>query len=125
MDEIVKPAFSKLNPALVSVPQELTVAAANFNLDFSLMKVEAPQEFLGVGDALSTRRRGEAEEGQTHITARKLGAIFEALAPSVPHLYQAYGKRASAISSRSKIESHKGLNTGIFAPQVGPDGTSI
>jgi len=125
MDKIAKPAFSKLNPALVSVPQEVTVAAANFNLDFSLMKVEAPQEFLGVGDALSTRRRGEAEEGQTHITARKLGALFEALAPLVPHLYQAYGKRASAISSRSKIESHKGLNTGIFAPQVGPDGTSI
>ncbi|CAI6339428.1 unnamed protein product [Periconia digitata] len=125
MDNIAKSTFSKFNQALVSVPQELTVAAANFNLDFSLMRVEAPKEFLGVGDALSTRRRGEAEEGQAHITARKLGALFETKAPSVPYLYQAYGKRASDISRRSKTESNNGLNPGIFASQAGPDGTSI
>jgi hypothetical protein len=125
MDNIAAPIFSKLNPALLSVPQELTVAAANFNLDFSLMKVEAPKEFLGMGDALSTQRRGDAEEGQIHITARKLGALFEALAPPVPRLYQAYGKRASAISKRANTESHKGINTGIFSHQVGPDGASI
>ncbi|KAK3209884.1 hypothetical protein GRF29_44g966898 [Pseudopithomyces chartarum] len=125
MDNIATPIFSKLNPALLSVPQELTVAAANFNLDFSLMKVEAPKEFLGVGDALSAQRRGDAEEGQIHITARKLGALFEALAPPVPHLYQAYGKRASAISKRANTEPHKGINTGIFSHQVGPDGASI
>lgn len=125
MDNITKLTFSKFNQALVSVPQELTVAAANFNLDFSLMKVEAPKEFLGVGDALSARRRGEAEEGQAHITARKLGALFEAKAPPVTHLYQAYGKRASAISSRTKKESQKGIDTGLFASQIGPDATSL
>ncbi|KAF6815775.1 uncharacterized protein CMUS01_12383, partial [Colletotrichum musicola] len=119
-------AISKLNAALVSIPQELTVAAASFNLDFSLMKVEAPKEFLGVGDSLSTHRRGEAEDGQFHVTARKLGALFESLVPPVPHLYQAYGKRASEISSRSKSnKSSGGFNPGIFTPQAGPDGTSI
>ncbi|KAK2729017.1 uncharacterized protein CKAH01_10588 [Colletotrichum kahawae] len=120
MDQI-----SKLNAALVSVPQELTVAAANFNLDFSLMKVEAPKEFLGVGDSLSDHRRGEAEEGQSHITARKLGALFESLVPPVPNLYQAYGRRASSISSRSKSKWSSGLDSRIFAAQAGPDGTSI
>ncbi|KAF9878417.1 hypothetical protein CkaCkLH20_03909 [Colletotrichum karsti] len=120
MDQI-----SKLNAALVSVPQELTVAAANFNLDFSLMKVEAPKEFLGVGDSLSAHRRGEAEEGQSHITARKLGALFESLVPPVPHLYRAYGKRASEISSRSKSKWSDGFESKLFAPQAGPDGTSI
>ncbi|GKT58864.1 uncharacterized protein ColTof4_10135 [Colletotrichum tofieldiae] len=120
MDQI-----SKLNAALVSVPQELTVAAANFNLDFSLMKVEAPKEFLGVGECLSAHKRDEAEGGQSHVTARKLGALFEALVPPVPNLYQAYGKRASAVSSRSKSKSPNGFESGLFASQAGPDGTSI
>ena len=46
-------SISKLSAAVLSVPNELTVAAANFNLDFSLIKVEAPKEFHGLRDALS------------------------------------------------------------------------
>ncbi|KAJ2986758.1 hypothetical protein NUW58_g4875 [Xylaria curta] len=116
--------ISKLNAAVLSVPNELTVAAANFNLDFSLMKVEAPKEFHGVRDALSSYRRDKAEEGQPHITARKLGALFEALVPPIPNLIQAYGIRASAISSRSGVET-KNSSIGLFAAQAGIDGTNI
>ncbi|KAJ8121735.1 hypothetical protein ONZ43_g1889 [Nemania bipapillata] len=118
-------SISKLNAAIVSVPNELTVAAASFNLDFSLMKVEAPKEFHGVRDALSNYRRDEAEEGQPHITARKLGALFEAILPPIPNLIQAYGKRASAISSQSGAKAQKSSHIGMFSTQAGIDGTSI
>ena len=112
-------SISKLNTTILSVPNELTVAAANFNIDFSMMKVEAPKESHGVWDALSSYRRDEAEEGQSHVTARKLGALFEAIVPPIPNLIQAYGKRASAISSRSAAEAQKNSNIGTFAAQVG------
>ncbi|KAK5630378.1 hypothetical protein RRF57_006093 [Xylaria bambusicola] len=118
-------SISKFNTAVLSMPNELTVAAANFNLDFSLMKVEAPKEFHGVRDALSTHRRDAAEEGQPHITARKLGALFEAIVPPIPNLIQAYGKRASEISSRSGAEDQKSSHFGLFAAQAGIDATSI
>ncbi|MCJ1333973.1 hypothetical protein MMC10_010680 [Thelotrema lepadinum] len=119
-------AISKLHNAFMSIPQDLTVAAANFNLDFSLMKVEAPKEFHGLRDALSTHRRGDAEEGQAHVTARKLGALFEAKVPKIQHLIEAYGKRASAISSRSNAETKENTDRfGSFAAHVGPDGTDI
>ena len=119
-------AISRLHNAFMSIPQELTVAAANFNLDFSLMKVEAPKEYHGLRDALSTHRRDDAEEGTAHVTARKLGALFEAKVPKIQHLIEAYGKRVSAISSRSTNEAKKQHDyVGIFAAQAGPDGTSI
>ena len=118
-------SISKLNTALLSMPNELTVAAANFNLDFSLIKVEAPKEFHGVRDALSSRRRDEAEEGQPHTTARKLGALFEAIIPAVPDLLQAYGKRASAISTELTTATQVKPNIDLFAAQTGIDGTSI
>ncbi|CAN9228989.1 unnamed protein product [Alternaria alternata] len=115
-------SISKFSTALLSVPNELTVAAANFNLNFSLMKVEAPPEFHGLRDVLSHRRRREAEEGIQHITARCLGALFESLIPSVPRLTAAYGKRVSEISEQLNPDS---LPAGMFADRVGADGTSI
>ncbi|GKT84995.1 LOW QUALITY PROTEIN: uncharacterised protein [Colletotrichum tofieldiae] len=104
MDQI-----SKLNAALVSVPQELTVAAANFNLDFSLMKVEAPKEFLGLANVFQPTN-------ETRLRVASLTSRPESLA---------YGKRASAVSSRSKSKSPNGFESGLFASQAGPDGTSI
>lgn len=116
-------SIGKFNTAILSVPNELTVAAANFNLDFSLMKVEAPKEFHGLRDALSSYRRREAEEGLPHMTARRLGALFDFIIPPIPHLIKAYGKRVSDISCLgTEPQSH--LN-GIFAAQAGPDGTNI
>jgi hypothetical protein len=58
--------------------------AANFNLDFSLMKVEVLPEFNGLRDKLSPRRLQETEEGMTHIVARCLVALFELVIPPVP-----------------------------------------
>ena len=118
-------AISKFNSALLSMPNELTVAAANFNINFSLMKVEAPKEYHGLRDALSTNRRREAEEGLPHVTARTLGALFEAIIPPIPNLTQAYGKRVSEISGTVQPDSKSYLHAGMFANQLGPDGTSI
>ena len=115
-------SISKFTSALLSVPNEITVAAANFNLNFSLMKVEAPAEFHGLRDALSHKRRHEAEEGLPHVTARCLGALFESAIPPIPLLTAAYGKRASEISE--SIEAPQ-QSAGMFADRAGADGTSI
>lgn len=92
-------SFGRITTSAVSIPTELTVAAAAFNIDFSLLKVEAPTAFNGVRDALSTRRRDDAEGGLPHMTARRLGALFDALVPGTPNLIEAYGTRVSEICS--------------------------
>jgi hypothetical protein len=45
----------------------LALAAANFN--FSLVTIEAPEEYKMLGKQLSSKRRTTAEEGPVHITA--------------------------------------------------------
>ncbi|KAK4059674.1 hypothetical protein Trihar35433_10721 [Trichoderma harzianum] len=114
--------ISKISAAIASATQETTFALANINFDFSICKFEAPKEYLGVGQHLSERRRSAAEDGDEHIFARKLGALFSHVLPSTPQLVTAYGTRSSQIIEAS---SKKGLNNGPFQDWVGPDGTSI
>ena len=116
-------SIGKLTTAIASGTIDTTVALANINFDFSLYRIEAQKEFHGVGTVLSSTRRKEAESGRTHITARKLGALFEPLLPSTPHLVKAYGLRASEISS-SAISNQELSSYGVFASQIGADGTS-
>ncbi|KAF7502647.1 hypothetical protein GJ744_005401 [Endocarpon pusillum] len=104
---------------------ELAPALANFNFDFALYKVEAPKEFQPVGQALSSLRRSEAESGAPHITARKLGALFDRLIPSTPELLKAYGLRASEIILSKAINPEESSKFGFFANRIGPDATSI
>jgi hypothetical protein len=104
---------------------DTTIALANLNFDFSLCKVEPQPEFRGIGSSLSPVRRHEAENGPTHVTARKLGALFEPLLPSTTALAKAYGLRATEIIQKSKIEKEVQPSLGVFASQVGVDGTSI
>jgi hypothetical protein len=118
-------SVSKITAALASASNEFTLAAASLNLDFSLVKLEAPKEFSAIGPALSETRRKNAEGGPYHMTARRLGALFEALLPSTPHLIRSYGSRASEISA-SPIANPKGSTAdGFFAAQVGLDGTGL
>ncbi|KAJ4296847.1 hypothetical protein N0V90_006895 [Kalmusia sp. IMI 367209] len=118
-------SISKFSSALLSVPSEVTLAAANFNINFSLMKVEAPKEFNGLRDVLSRTRRREAEEGLLHMTARTLAALFESEIPPIPHLTETYGKRVSEICELLGDTSQRSLKTGMFADKAGADGTSI
>lgn len=126
-DLITMSSIGKITSSLLSNTNELTLAAASVNFDFSLFKVEAPKEFHGVRDALSKIRREKAESGLSHITARKLGALFEPLVPPIPNLLRAYGQRVSEISSKisDDISSASSTSFGIFSSQVGPDATNI
>lgn len=116
---------SRLTAALGSLTNEVTVAAANLNFDFALVKIEAPGEFKALDGALSEKRRTDAEEGNSHITARKLGALFDQIIPSVSELIKSYGCRVSEISA-SPVANPKGsVSDGVFAKQVGADGTTV
>ncbi|KAL8750820.1 MAG: hypothetical protein Q9184_006282 [Pyrenodesmia sp. 2 TL-2023] len=100
-------SISKFIPGIASGSLDIQPALANLNFDFSLWKVAAPKEFEGVGSALSTSRREEAEDGKLHIIARKLGALFE--------------KIAQALS----LDDQGRKSYGVFANQAGPDATSL
>ena len=88
-------------------------------------QLEAPKEFLGVGESLTKQRLEAAESGSSHITARKLGALFEQIIPDTPRLFEAYGTRASAIASQPCLSTTQATQGGIFSGFVGVDGTSI
>lgn len=116
-------ALSRLQTALASVTNEVTFAAANINFDFTLVKCEAPKEYQKLGNALSQKRKEQAEVGSTHITARRLGALFEDLCPPTPNLIRAYGTRVSEIAET--VHAAAQPTPSIFAAHVGVDGTSI
>ncbi|PNP49203.1 hypothetical protein THARTR1_10005 [Trichoderma harzianum] len=110
---------------LAAVSHELTVAAANLNFDFTLIKVEAPKEYSGVNDSLTEVRRENAENGALHRTARKLGALFDGIPPPAKHLLAAYGNRVSEICQKAKINPQDRERHGIFARYCGTDSSSL
>ncbi|MCJ1400580.1 hypothetical protein MMC11_003786 [Xylographa trunciseda] len=118
-------SIGKIVTALLSGSNDNSISLLNLNLDFSLIKVEAPTEYTGLGSALSRHRRSNAEEGSLHQTARRLGALFEEIIPQTPNLIKAYGQRVSEISANPKINPHGSTQDGVFASHVGADGTSI
>lgn len=116
-------SFGRLAISGITGSSENTVALANFNVDFSLLKIVPPQEFMDVGNCLSAFRRQNAEEGHIHQTARKLGAIFEPILPSTPLLLKSYGIRASEIAQMTAVSTPQAQ--GMFAKQSGIDAASI
>jgi hypothetical protein len=115
--------LGKVTAALGSFTTENTVALANLNFDFALVKVSVPKEYSEVGALMSNKRKLEAESGQLHQTARKLGALFEGSVPSTPALYKAYGKRVSEIAKDPEVNPRE--QGGLFAEQMGVDSASI
>ena len=111
--------------SVFSATNENYAALANIKFDFSLVKMEAPIEFSGIASGLSTRRRVEAEEGPSHKTARRLGALFEDVVPSTPKLISAYGRRMSEIMNASGVNDIGAGRHGPFEPYVGADGTTL
>ncbi|KAL6918542.1 hypothetical protein FSST1_010037 [Fusarium sambucinum] len=118
-------SIGRITGSGASMSNELTIAAAAFNIDFSLLKLEAPREFNGLRNALSPQRIENAEDGQHHITARQLGALFGAKVPEIPNLISKYGTRVSEICSGLDEQTQSNFETGIFAGQTGPDGLNI
>ena len=118
-------SLGRLTNAVVAATNENTLQLAGFNIDFSLLKVEAPKEFMGLGAVLSRRRKINAEDGPLHRTARKLGALFEQIIPSTPNLIRAYGERATAIFQTPGINPQGTKKDGPFESFVGADGASL
>lgn len=77
----------------------------NQRLDFTLVQIGALEESTATGDNLTMIGRENAEQRALHRTARKLGHLFDDVAPSAPHLPRAYGLRVSEISEQEKIDS--------------------
>ncbi|KAH7354318.1 hypothetical protein B0T11DRAFT_126570 [Plectosphaerella cucumerina] len=110
----------------VSNVLEVTPALVNFKFDFSLRKVEAPQEYHELGKLLNHERLKRAESGKLHITARRLGVLFEGVTPSTPALIKAYGLRASEIAKKANEDDKaQSFSHGIFSDHAGFDATSI
>jgi hypothetical protein len=118
-------SLQNLTALLLAGRQETSIALANLNFDFSLYKVEAPAEFKLLGEELNAPRRAAAESGTPHVTARKLGALFQRLLPPTPELIRAYDRRVSEIASSRAVNPRGTKADGVFAEQVGVDGTSI
>jgi hypothetical protein len=117
-------SIGRIAPSFISATNENTFALVNVNADFSLIKLEAPNEFKALGKSLSHHRRELAEEGAVHRTARRLGALFESIAPLAPLVIRAYGTRVSEIS-RSHTNENLASHHGVFADCIGMDGTSV
>lgn len=118
-------AINRLQASLAAATNEVTVAAANINFDFTLVKYEAPKEYQPVGGILSAKRKHEAETGRSHITARRLGALFEGVCPSTPNLLAAYGTRVAEISKSATDKASAEFSNSIFSAYAGIDATTI
>ncbi|MCJ1230363.1 hypothetical protein MMC12_007036 [Toensbergia leucococca] len=118
-------SLGKLTNSFFSATNENSISFANFNFDISLVKLEAPKEFNGLGSTLSIQRRNNAEDGPLHKTLRKLGALFEQVVPSTPRLIKAYGLRSSEIIQLPGISPKGSKSDGPFEAFIGADGTSI
>lgn len=118
-------SISKFAMAAASATQENVIALASIIFDFALVKMKAPLEYRGLGTTLSTKRKREAEEGSTHLTARKLGALFADDLPPIPNLSRAYSLRVSEIAENPKYNPKGQASDGPFADYVGADGTSV
>ena len=118
-------SFGKLTTSGVSMTNENTLALVNLNLDVSLFRCDPSAEFLPVGSAMTTQRKQEAETGQIHKTACRLGFLFHEILPDTPRLIKAYGVRVSEILSSPDINPQGTENDGPFRAFIGADCTSI
>jgi hypothetical protein len=117
--------MNQIVACLAQATNEVSFAAANLNLDFSIFKFEAPASYKAFGDKLSLARKDKAEYGTPHITARKLGALFNQILPKTPTLITAYGARVSEILPLIDSSSEDITVTSLFGQQLGADGTTI
>ncbi|KAK5664008.1 hypothetical protein OQA88_222 [Cercophora sp. LCS_1] len=118
-------AINRLQAALANITTDLTAAAAQINFDFTLLKIEAPPEFQPLGNVLSRQRKELAECGTPHITAKRLGALFDGVCPPTLNLFRAYGLRVSEIAEAIENTTEPETAGSVFAEHSGFDGTSI
>ncbi|KAF7928089.1 uncharacterized protein EAE97_009887 [Botrytis byssoidea] len=74
-------AISKVVASVATLENETTLALSSLNLDFKLIKLEAPIEYKGVGVSIFSARKHNAETGGLYKTARKLEDSFHSKIP--------------------------------------------
>jgi hypothetical protein len=121
----VMASIGRVIGSVLNMSQEATLALANLSCDFSIVKVQAPTEYAGLGSTLSKKRIAEAEDGNTHTTVRRLGSLFGQGLPDVSHLISAYGRRVTKIAALGSVNPRGSKSDGPFADHVGADGTTI
>ncbi|KAK4182282.1 hypothetical protein QBC35DRAFT_468206 [Podospora australis] len=99
----------RFTASIFSPTQETTLALASLNFDFSLFKVQAPDEYLTLGSCLSEERRNLAEAGSHHVTAQPMASESQEIAKSVT---ATLGPDSPALKS-------------VLGDKLGIDGTSI
>ncbi|KAJ5663644.1 hypothetical protein N7507_004375 [Penicillium longicatenatum] len=117
--------IGRITNSILSGSNENNLSLATLNFDFSLIQIEAPKHYEPLASALSTHRRQDAEEGQPHRTARRLGALFEDVVESTPKLIDAFGQRVSQIVQMPGINPQGNSTHGPFEKFVGADGTTL
>ena len=115
-------SIGKFVVSALSGTQETQISLASFHIDFSMIKVAAPDEYKPIGQHLSKKRKCSAEDGSFHRTARQLGALFEGALPEVPHLIRAYGLRASEITENPNNIPYHSRKHGALNDHLGVDG---
>lgn len=118
-------SLGKVWNSLAAASIENSLSLVQFNFDFTLQKTVAPVEYRPVGQALSQYRRLNAENGDAHRTARKLGWLFSQLIPNTPELLKAYGRRVCEILQKPGINPTGSDSDGPFREYVGADCTSL
>lgn len=122
-------SFGDLHASINRFKSQATNALVdiNFEVNFSKKIIPPPPEYLEIGQNLAASRRHEAQEGDRHILARRLGLLFKnkEQLPSSPHLIKAYGTRASEISRSSSANPQGNSSHGPFADIIGADGTTL
>ena len=118
--------LNQLSMALGMSTLETNIGLARINFDFSLYKVQAPVEYQELGEVLSAKRREAAEGGTSHITVRKLNALFEQVLPPIPNITKAYGLRSSEVArSTEDKETRRNMMHRLFPEHSGLAGTNI
>ncbi|OJJ42020.1 hypothetical protein ASPZODRAFT_20862 [Penicilliopsis zonata CBS 506.65] len=111
--------------SLLSATNENNLQLASLKFDFTLCKFEAPPEYQRLGSLLSADRKRDAEEGPMHVTAHRLGALFEELIPPTPLLVKTFGTRISEVVETPGISPQGSTLHGPFEKYVGADGTAL
>jgi hypothetical protein len=74
MSNPLSAAVGRVTASVATVHNENSLSLANLNFDFTLVKLAPPKEYDGLGASISAKRKADAEDGELHRTARKLGA---------------------------------------------------
>jgi hypothetical protein len=68
--------IQKIGASLISQTAEANFGLATLNVDFSVIKLQAPAEYKPLGNESTPSRRSATENGIPHVTVRKFGALF-------------------------------------------------